>query len=98
MACPERSRRIGNGDYVAALDLAQAVADANVREVDGRAHSRLCVLHLVTMTLDRADARVEILRLNNHVLAGMEKPASELAGPDGCDAGQCEGSINERPL
>src|SRR5438477_2110223 len=95
--CRDRSRRIDNGDHVTALDLAEAVADSDIRKVDGRAHSRLCVLHLVTMTLDRADARVEILRLNNHALAAMETPASECAGHDGADSAKYESAINKQP-
>src|SRR5207253_9760420 len=74
----------------------EAVADPNVREVDSRAHSRLCVLHLATMTLDWADARVEILRLNNHAFAATETPASECAGHDRADSAQYKGAINKQ--
>src|SRR5881398_2944439 len=77
--CRKRSRRIGNSDHIATLD-PDGTVDPDIREADGSAHSRLCVLQLATMTLDRADARVEFLRLNNHALAAMETPASECAG------------------
>ena len=94
--CRDRSRRIDNGDHVTALDLAETVADFDIRKVDGRAHSRLCVLHLATMTLDRADARVEFLRLNNHAFASMETPASECAGRDRADSAQYKGAIDKQ--
>src|SRR5947207_14931250 len=84
--CPERSRRIGNSDHIATLDLGRTVADPDIRKADSSAHSRLCVLQLATMTLDRADARVEIVRLNNHALAAMEMAASECAGHDRADS------------
>src|SRR5438552_18711329 len=54
----ERCRRIGNSDHIATLDPDGTVADPDIRAADGSAHSRLCVLTLATMILDRADACV----------------------------------------
>src|SRR6266567_4777227 len=69
------SPNIDNGDHVAALDLLYAVADGDVWKVNGRPHSGLREFQLAPVTLNRANPRFEIARLDNHFLSTPQLPA-----------------------
>src|SRR6266478_2682396 len=69
------SSTIDNGDHVAALDLPCAVADGGVWKVNCRPHSGLREFQLAPVTLNRANPRFEIARLDNDFLSTPQLPA-----------------------
>ncbi len=48
------------------------------------------------MTLDRADARFKILRLNHDILAAPDLSASQCAGHDSADSMQGKSAIDKQ--
>src|ERR1041385_4179999 len=68
-----RSRRkLTVCDHITALYL----IDRNVGETERSAHTRLCAINFDAVTLNGADSRPEVLRLNTDALATMESSAS----------------------
>src|SRR5215831_13633536 len=57
--------------HVAAVDL----IDAEIRYIDGRAHSRLRNFQFVAVALNRTNTRFEIGRVNNDLLAAAQRSA-----------------------
>src|SRR5438477_13120959 len=70
------SSNIDNGDHVAALDLPCAIADADIWKVNSRPHSGLREFQLAPVTLNGANSRFEIVRLDNDFLSASQLPAS----------------------
>src|SRR4029453_3911020 len=90
------SVNVDSGNDVATFDLQRAVADGDIREIDRCAHPRLRALKFGTMTLDRANARFKILRLNYNVLAAPELSASQCASRYCTDTAQCKSAIDKQ--
>ena len=74
--------------------LVSVIWDLEIGEIERSAHTWLRGIYFDTVTLNGADPRAKVLRLNSDALATIESPASEGSGDHRAYAAQCECAIN----
>ena len=83
---------IGKRHNVAALDL----IDAEIRQIDGRPHSRLRDFQFVAVALNRTNPCFEIARVNNDLLAAAQGSAGQCPRHNCADSTQREHPIDKQ--